>query len=330
MPIGDQSTCRRPLRGPGACEAARALQDWMDAGQTSCPPGIATAGAGHSRRRPRCAGAGGGPGCWPRLPCSRPRLAALAFAYFAWPRGAVGFTATGLPQVHAPRFGATLARVSVRTAAGAAVPVRRGRQGVLRPVRPVVPGTRARRGSGLPPPGLGGLDRREDADGAGRGDGAAGAKLVAALAPREGGRAGAGEVRPAGARGRGDRARRAAACAACAARRGTSRSAGSEPRARSASARSRSRGSGCRPRRASPGSRPERQPMVLVSPKPGVQLARTRSSGCASPRRCARCCTGGCRRSTRPSPAAGGRSTRARSCSLPAGTASGSTRSRCS
>ena len=100
------------------------------------PPALGILVGGPVRRRRR----------WPWLLAALAVLAAaaaaLAFAYFAWPRGTVGFTAGGLPQVHAPGFGADLERVSVRTAAGKGVAVRRGRQGVLRPVRPVVPGTR--------------------------------------------------------------------------------------------------------------------------------------------------------------------------------------------
>jgi peptidoglycan hydrolase-like protein with peptidoglycan-binding domain len=69
-------------------------------------------------------------------------VAALAFAFFAWPRGGLGLGPTGLPQVHPPSFGGSLVRISVRSADGASIPVSLRRNGTLWPTRRVTPGTR--------------------------------------------------------------------------------------------------------------------------------------------------------------------------------------------
>jgi hypothetical protein len=67
---------------------------------------------------------------------------ALAFAHFAWPSGQVRLDSIGLARVSGPSFGGAGARISVRSATAAVIPVRLGRQGRLWPKRPVEPGTR--------------------------------------------------------------------------------------------------------------------------------------------------------------------------------------------
>jgi hypothetical protein len=69
-------------------------------------------------------------------------LAALAFAFFAWPSAAIVVSDTGLPEVRSPSFGGRLERVSVRDGSGTAIPVRVQTNGILWPTHAVVPGTR--------------------------------------------------------------------------------------------------------------------------------------------------------------------------------------------
>jgi peptidoglycan hydrolase-like protein with peptidoglycan-binding domain len=68
--------------------------------------------------------------------------AASAYAYFEWPRGALVADVSGIARVVRPSFGASTARVSVKTADGATIPVRVHSDGTLWPRRPVAPGTR--------------------------------------------------------------------------------------------------------------------------------------------------------------------------------------------
>ena len=68
-------------------------------------------------------------------------LAALGFAFFAWPSASVVVSATGLPQVKSPTFGGTLESVSLRDASGTTIPVRVQPDGTLLPTRRVTPGT---------------------------------------------------------------------------------------------------------------------------------------------------------------------------------------------
>ena len=67
---------------------------------------------------------------------------ALAFAFFAWPRGALTFDSAGLAHVRGPSFGGAGVRVSVRSAEGAVIPVILRPDGGLWPTRRVAPGTR--------------------------------------------------------------------------------------------------------------------------------------------------------------------------------------------
>jgi peptidoglycan hydrolase-like protein with peptidoglycan-binding domain len=69
-------------------------------------------------------------------------LAALAFAFFAWPSAVIAVADNGLPEVRSPSFGSRLERVSVRDGSGTAIPVRVQANGILRPTRAVAPGTR--------------------------------------------------------------------------------------------------------------------------------------------------------------------------------------------
>jgi L,D-transpeptidase catalytic domain len=69
-------------------------------------------------------------------------VAAVAFALLAWPRGALRLDATGLPQVQLPRLAGSLVRVSLQSEDGASIPVVVGRDGIVRPTRRVIPGTR--------------------------------------------------------------------------------------------------------------------------------------------------------------------------------------------
>ena len=67
---------------------------------------------------------------------------ALAFAFFAWPRGGLVVDANGLARIVSPSFGGGRVHVSVRTSGGTAIPVSLRSHGVLWPTRPVAPGTR--------------------------------------------------------------------------------------------------------------------------------------------------------------------------------------------
>jgi peptidoglycan hydrolase-like protein with peptidoglycan-binding domain len=69
-------------------------------------------------------------------------VGALAFAFFAWPRGGLVVDANGLARVVEPSFGGGPVRISVRTSDGKAIPVSVRAHGVLWPTRPVAPGTR--------------------------------------------------------------------------------------------------------------------------------------------------------------------------------------------
>ena len=69
-------------------------------------------------------------------------LAALAFAFFAWPSGGLRVDANGLPQVQQPRLSGDLVALSLHDAAGRTIPVELRPDGTLRPGRPVPAGTR--------------------------------------------------------------------------------------------------------------------------------------------------------------------------------------------
>jgi hypothetical protein len=68
--------------------------------------------------------------------------AAAAFAFFAWPRGALTLDADALARLSAPSFGARGTTVSARTAAGAALRTVLHTDGRIWPTRQVAPGTR--------------------------------------------------------------------------------------------------------------------------------------------------------------------------------------------
>jgi lipoprotein-anchoring transpeptidase ErfK/SrfK len=70
--------------------------------------------------------------------------AALAFAYFAWPRGGLVLDGNGLARIVEPGFGGGSVRVSVRAADGSVVRVVVRSQGIVWPARRVAPGTRMR------------------------------------------------------------------------------------------------------------------------------------------------------------------------------------------
>jgi peptidoglycan hydrolase-like protein with peptidoglycan-binding domain len=67
--------------------------------------------------------------------------AAAAFAFFAWPRGALALDSAALARLDRPAFGGGTMRVSV-WAHGARIPVTLRSDGRLWPARPVAPGTR--------------------------------------------------------------------------------------------------------------------------------------------------------------------------------------------
>jgi hypothetical protein len=69
-------------------------------------------------------------------------VGALAFAFFAWPRGSIEPDAAALARLQRPALGGAGLRVSVRDANGTEVPVVSRARGRLWPVRPVAPGTR--------------------------------------------------------------------------------------------------------------------------------------------------------------------------------------------
>ena len=66
---------------------------------------------------------------------------ALAFAYFAWPQGALGADTAGLARFSAPSFGAGAAHVSATTADGTSIPVSVRPGGVVWPQHPLAAGT---------------------------------------------------------------------------------------------------------------------------------------------------------------------------------------------
>jgi L,D-transpeptidase catalytic domain len=68
-------------------------------------------------------------------------VAALAVARFAWPGGSLRLDAAGLPQVHRPGLAGRLVGVSLRTTAGASIPVVLRRDGTLAPTHRIAPGT---------------------------------------------------------------------------------------------------------------------------------------------------------------------------------------------
>ena len=68
-------------------------------------------------------------------------VAALAFAFLAWPRGALRLDRSGLPQVQLPRLAGRLVRVSLQSEDGASIPVIVRRDGTFWPARRVIPGT---------------------------------------------------------------------------------------------------------------------------------------------------------------------------------------------
>jgi hypothetical protein len=69
-------------------------------------------------------------------------VVALAFALFAWPRGALRFDSVALARVGEPSFGGGGVRVSVRGVDGAVIPVILRADGRLWPTGRVAPGTR--------------------------------------------------------------------------------------------------------------------------------------------------------------------------------------------
>jgi peptidoglycan hydrolase-like protein with peptidoglycan-binding domain len=97
--------------------------------------GIGLAGAGYAARRRRR---------WPWAlgALAGVVVAALAYAFFAWPRGALMLDSAGLALVQQPSFGDTGVHVSVRSAEGAVIPVVLRPDGRLWPTRRVEPGTR--------------------------------------------------------------------------------------------------------------------------------------------------------------------------------------------
>jgi hypothetical protein len=69
-------------------------------------------------------------------------IAALAFAFFAWPSGALRTDSEGLPQVRQPHFSGDLVGLSLHDARGTPIPVELRRDGTVRPTQPVPAGTR--------------------------------------------------------------------------------------------------------------------------------------------------------------------------------------------
>ena len=252
-------------------------------------------------------------------------IGALAFAFFAWPSGGLR------RRCERPAAGAAAALLG-RSRRGLAP--RRGRQddpggpapGRHAPAQPSGPGRNATRGrGGLPPSRLGRLDRRAhaaDAAGADGADRAAGLSLAA----RRAGSAGAGRLRPPRPRGSGDRRPSA--------EDDPPDATGAERRSRSVRRRGLGRRLRRRPRLGAPAAadrgdlvpaRPHRDGPP-VSGRRKASSARTRPCACASRIPSRRCSDAGCRRSSRPPPAAGGEPTRTRSSFGPEATASASTR----
>ena len=79
---------------------------------------------------------------WALLILGAAVLAALAFAYVAWPRGALMADDAALARVNRPSFGTAGVRVSARSADGTPIPVSLHRDGRIWPRRRLAPGAR--------------------------------------------------------------------------------------------------------------------------------------------------------------------------------------------
>src|SRR5205823_4866812 len=69
-------------------------------------------------------------------------VAGLAFAFFAWPHGALDLDGVALARVRRPGFGTAGVGGSARRRDGVAIPAVLHRDGAIWPARPVAPGTR--------------------------------------------------------------------------------------------------------------------------------------------------------------------------------------------
>ncbi len=68
-------------------------------------------------------------------------LAAMAFAYFAWPQGAIASDALGLAKLSSPSFGSSSVKVTAATSSNTPIPVSVRPGGVIWPAKPIPPGT---------------------------------------------------------------------------------------------------------------------------------------------------------------------------------------------
>jgi hypothetical protein len=68
-------------------------------------------------------------------------LGAMAFAFFAWPQGAIAADSLGLAKLSSPSFGSTGVAVTAATSSNRPIPVSVRPGGVIWPAKPIAPGT---------------------------------------------------------------------------------------------------------------------------------------------------------------------------------------------